>query len=167
MEVYKSLQAGWSELFPEIPFEGGLQEDVWGPYYEQIGIFKLVWRVFASLAVSLAMLGLYGLVRLNVEGRTKEFSIRKVLGASLQNIGSSVTNQYLILFLVALIVGAPAGHAAAAWLVNFANPVYHMPITFSSVTIAVAIMILVLLFTVSTQIIKVMKSNPVDGLKVE
>jgi ABC-type antimicrobial peptide transport system permease subunit len=167
IEVYKALQAGWSELFPEIPFEGGLQEDVWGSYYEQIGIFRLVWRVFAFLAVSLAMLGLYGLVRLNVEGRTKEFSIRKVLGAGLQNIAANVTSQYMVLFLTALIVGAPAGHAAGTWLINFANSTYHMPITFSSVTIAVIIMISVLLITVSTQIIKVMKSNSVDGLKVE
>jgi ABC-type antimicrobial peptide transport system permease subunit len=166
IEVYKALQAGWSELFPEIPFEGGIQEDVWGFYFQEIGIYKLVWRVFAFLAVSLALLGLYGLVRLNVEGRTREFSIRKVLGAGVKNIAASVTNQYMILFLVALIIGAPAGHWAATWLINFTY-VYHMPTTFSSVSLSVAIMILVLLLTVSTQIRKVLNSNPVEGLKVE
>ena len=60
----------------------------------------------------------------------------------------------------------PAG-PAGAWLVNFANSADQMHMTFSSVTIALVIMILVLLFTVSTQIRKVMNSNPVDGLKVE
>ena len=164
--VYKALQTGWSELFPEIPFEGGLQQDVWGLYREEIGIYKLVWRVFAFLAVSLATLGLYGLVRLNVEGRTKEFSIRKVLGAGLKNIASSVISQYLILFAVALIVGAPLGHLLGAWLVGFSNK-YHMPITYSSVAIAVVIMIVLVLATISTQITKVLKSNTVIGLKTE
>jgi ABC-type antimicrobial peptide transport system permease subunit len=166
IEVYQSLQSAWSELFPEIPFEGGLQEDVWGFYYQEIGIYKLVWSVFAFLAVSLAILGLYGLIRLNVEGRTKEFSIRKVLGAGLKNITASVASQYMTLFIVALVIGAPLGHWSATWLINFAYE-YHMPITFSSVSIAVVMMILVLFATVSTQIRKVLKSNPVDGLKVE
>ncbi|MCW5912458.1 MAG: ABC transporter permease [Cyclobacteriaceae bacterium] len=166
MEVYKALQAGWSELFPEIPFEGGLQEDVWGFYYREIGIYKLVWKVFAFLAVSLATLGLYGLVRLNVEGRTKEFSIRKVLGAGIKNISANVINQYLVLFIVALCIGAPLGHWLGTWLIEFSNE-YHMPITPSGAMISTVITAVVLLATVSTQIWKVMKSNPVSGLKVE
>jgi ABC-type antimicrobial peptide transport system permease subunit len=166
IEVYKALQAGWSELFPEIPFEGGLQEDVWGFFQEELAIYKLVWRVFAFLAVSLATLGLYGLVRLNVEGRTKEFSIRKVLGAGLKNIASNLISQYMILIAIALIVGAPLGHLSGAWLVGFANK-YHMPITYSSVAIAVVIMIVLVLATISTQITKVLRSNTVSGLKTE
>jgi ABC-type antimicrobial peptide transport system permease subunit len=166
IEVYKALQAGWSELFPEIPFEGGLQQDVWGFYYQEIGIYKLVWRVFAFMAITLATLGLYGLVRLNVEGRTKEFSIRKVLGARLKNISTSVINQYLILFIVALCIGAPLGQLLGTWLIEFSNE-YHMPITFSGTIISVVITVLVLLATVSTQIWRVVKSNPVIGLKIE
>ncbi|MEK6782208.1 MAG: ABC transporter permease [Bacteroidota bacterium] len=110
IETYKTLQANWAGLFPEIPFEGGLQEDVWGFYYEEIAIYGLVWRVFAFIAVSLAILGLYGLIRYNVEVRTKEFSIRKVLGAGLKNIAASITNQYMILFVLALTIGAPLGY---------------------------------------------------------
>ena len=166
IKTHKALQENWAKLFPEIPFEGGLQEDVWGFYYQEIGIYDLVWKVFAFIAVLLSTLGLYGLIRLNVEGRTKEFSIRKVLGAGLKNIAATITNQYRILFSVALIFGAPLGYAFGKWLIEFAYP-YHMPITLTPVAIAVVIMILVLLFTVSTQVRKVLKANPVDGLKVE
>ena len=166
IKTHKALQENWAKLFPEIPFEGGHQEDVWGFYYEEIGIYDLVWKVFAFIAVSLATLGLYGLIRLNVEGRTKEFSIRKVLGAGLKDIAASIISQYMILFAVALTIGAPLGYIAGKRLIEFAN-VYHMPITFSPVMIAVVIMVLVLFITVSIQIIKVIKANPVDGLKVE
>ncbi len=166
LPVYKALQANWSKLFPEIPFEGGLQQDVWGFYYQEIGIYRLVWRVFAFLVITLAMLGLYGLVRLNVEARTKEFSIRKVLGAGLKNISASVTHQYVSLFVISLGLGAPLGYWLGAWLIEFSNE-YHMPITFSGTAIAVVITVLVLIMTLSTQIWKVVKSDPLNGLKVE
>jgi putative ABC transport system permease protein len=166
INVYRALQAGWSEHFPEIPFEGGLQQDVWGFYYQEIGIYKLVWGIFAFLAITLATLGLYGLVRLNVEGRTKEFSIRKVLGAGFKNISASVVNQYISLFIIALSVGAPLGFWLGAWLIEFADE-YHMPITFSGAAIATVITALVLVMTMFTQVWKVVKSNPINGLKVE
>jgi ABC-type antimicrobial peptide transport system permease subunit len=166
LNVYKALQAGWTELFPEIPFEGGLQQDVWGFYYQEIGIYKLVWRVFAFLAITLATLGLYGLVRLNVEGRTKEFSIKKVLGAGFKNISASVVNQYISLFIIALCVGAPLGYWAGSWLIEFTDE-YHMLITFSGAAIAVVITALVLTMTMFTQIWRVVKSNPINGLKVD
>lgn len=166
LNVYKALQAGWTELFPDIPFDGGLQQDIWGFYYEEIGIYKLVWRVFAFLAIALATLGLYGLVRLNVEGRTKEFSIRKVLGAGLKNISANVLNQYVVLFTLALVIGTPLGYSLGAWLIKFSNE-YHMPITISGAAIGVMITAFVLLATVSTQVWKVVKANPLHGIKVE
>jgi putative ABC transport system permease protein len=166
LKTHETLQKNWAKLFPEIPFEGGHQEDVWGFYYSELRIYDLVWKVVAFIAVSLATLGLYGLVRLNVEGRTKEFSIRKVLGAGVKNITASIINQYMMLFTVAIVVGAPLGYWFAKWLIEFANT-YHMPITFSSVSIAVIIIVVVLLTTVSTQVWKVLKSNPVNGLKTE
>ncbi len=166
LTVYKALQAGWSDLFPEIPFEGGLQQEVWGFYFQEIGIYKLVWRVFAFLVITLATLGLYGLVRLNIEGRTKEFSIRKVLGAELKNISASVVNPYVSLFILSLLVGAPLGYWLGTWLIEFSNH-YHMPGTFSGAVLAVVITVLVLALTMGTQIWKVLKSNPVNGLKVE
>lgn len=166
VKVHQTLQENWAKLFPEIPFEGGYQEDVWGRYYENLEIYDLVWIVFASIAILLAVLGLYGLVKLNVEGRTKEFSIRKVLGAGVKNITANIVNQYSVLFAVALFIGAPLGYLFARWLVVFMSP-YYMPATFSGVVLAVIIMSLVLLLTVSTQIGKVMKANPVVGLKTE
>lgn len=165
IESYKNLQTNWAKLYPEIPFEGNLQEDVWGFYYEQIGIYDLVWKIFAGLAITLCTLGLYGMVKLNIESRTKEFSIRKVLGAELTNITASVTRPYIILFVIALVVGAPLGFLFGEWMVLL-NP-YHMPVTYSGVAMGCGILIAVLFGTVATQIGKVLKSDPVEGLKTE
>ncbi|MBL7874981.1 MAG: ABC transporter permease [Cyclobacteriaceae bacterium] len=166
VETYKSLQASWSKLFPETPFEGGYQEDVWGGYFEEIKIHGLVWRVIALIAIILASLGLYGLMTLDVAGRIREFSIRKVLGAGLKNITTTITNQYMILFAVALSIGAPISYVVIKFFIESAYA-YHMPVDYTGVGIAVIILIAVLLITMSTQVNKVVKSNPVDGLKVE
>jgi ABC-type antimicrobial peptide transport system permease subunit len=165
-KTYKTMQAKWAELFPETPFEGGHQEDVWGGYFEAIEIHGIVWNVFAFIAIALASLGLYGLITLNVAGRVREFSIRKVLGAGLKNIAANIANQYIVLFAVALTIGAPVSYLLTKLLIESAYA-YHMPITFSSVVTGVVVLIFVLLATVSTQVGKVAKSTPVEGLKME
>jgi len=165
-EMFKTLQAKWSELFPEVPFEGGHQEDVWGFYYEEIKIHGLVWRIFALIAITVAGLGLYGLITLNVAGRAKEFSIRKVLGAGLRNIAANITNQYAVLLGIALILGAPAGHLLSKVIIETAYT-YHMSIDFTAATTAVVILTLVLITTASTQVIKVFNASPAEGLKTE
>ena len=166
VKSFKELQARWASLFPQIPFEGAHQEDTWTGYFEANRIYGVVWRVFTFIAVSLATLGLYGLITLNVAGRVREFSIRKVLGAGIKSIAANITNQYIILFIVALIIGAPVGFLLTKTLFEYSFP-YHMPVGFSCSAIAVVILILILLTTVFTQVRKIAKANPVEGLKVE
>ncbi|MEJ0033470.1 MAG: FtsX-like permease family protein [Bacteroidota bacterium] len=120
----------------------------------------------ASIAVLLATLGLYGLITLNVAGRVREFSIRKVLGADLKNLAGNITNQYLVLLIVALSIGAPVSYLLVKVMFDLAYR-YHIPIDFSGATIAIILLILVVFGTVATQIRKVLKANPVDGLKAE
>jgi putative ABC transport system permease protein len=165
-ESYKSLQQAWAGLYPETPFNGGYQEDVWGGYYAFIANHGKVWRVFATVAILLASLGLYGLITLNVSGRVREFSIRKVLGAGVASLTTNIGRQYLLLFSIAILVGAPLSYFAIKTVFDYAYR-YHMPVTFSGVAVSIVLLIIILVITVSTQIRKVMRANPVDGLKVE
>lgn len=165
-ETYTALQDKWAEFFPEIPFEGGHQEDIFGNYFEEIGNHAKFMKAVAFIAVMLAALGLYGLVTLNVTGRVREFSIRKVLGAQLQNIAANITKQYVLLFAIALSIGGPISYFLMAALLDEVYE-YHIPMSISGVMIAVFLLVFVLLATVSTQVGKVSKANPVNGLKVE
>lgn len=165
-ETYEALQEQWSELFPETPFNGGHQEDVFGNYFEQIGNHAKFMKAVAFIAVMLAALGLYGLVTLNVTGRVREFSIRKVLGAQLKNIAANITKQYVLLFAISLAIGGPISYFLMGALMDEVYE-YHIPMTVLSVMVAVVLLIFVLLATVSTQVRKVSKANPVIGLKVE
>jgi ABC-type antimicrobial peptide transport system permease subunit len=164
--THKAVQAVWAEIYPEIPFQGGYQEDVWSNYFDSVDRSEQFNKVIASIAVLLAGLGLYGLVTLNVSGRQKEFSIRKTLGAGIRNIASVILKQYAVLMIISLIIGAPVSYwFTKAYLdMLFAYP---MPVGYSGIVIALIILVLILLTVVATQIRKVLKLNPVDGLKVE
>jgi ABC-type antimicrobial peptide transport system permease subunit len=166
LKTYKALQAEWAGLFPEVPFVGGYQQDVWGGYLEFVQVHGRVWRVIAGIAVALATLGLYGLMTLNIAGRVREFSIRKVLGAGVTNIASLITRQYVVLFGIALTISAPAGYFLSQFVLEVAYT-YHMQIDYSGAIVGTILLVLVLLTTLATQVRKVSKDNVVEGLKVE
>ncbi len=163
MRLYDLLKKEWKMLHPEIPFQGGYQEDVWGNYFEVISTHGKFWRGIAIIAVLLAGLGLYGLATLNVSGRTKEFSIRKVMGASWTHVAVAVIKQYAIIFGLAMVIGAPISYYLVEFIFDFAYH-YHLPMDYYGIVLSVVFLGLVLLATTSNQIRKVAKANPVRGL---
>lgn len=165
-EAYQELQAQWAAFYPETPFQGGHQEDVWSWFFVDTERASTFMKAVASIAILLAGLSLYGLVTLNVTGRIREFSIRKVLGAEIKNIALSIMKQYVVLSAVALILGAVAGYFLIGGMLDLLYA-YPIPMGFSGVALSVVILILVLLAVVATQVRKVAKSNPVNGLNVE
>lgn len=160
------LQENWAKLYPEIPFLGGHQEDVWSSYFHSVDRSERFNNVIATIAVLLASLGLYGLVTLNVSGRVREFSIRKALGAGIGNITSVIVHQYILLTVIALVIGAPVSYIfTRAYLdMLFAYP---MPMGYSGVIIALVILVCVMLAVIFSQVIKLIKLNAVEGLKAE
>ncbi len=164
--AYIHLRNIWSELFPEIPFIGGYQEDVWGNYFMLLHVAFKFYRVLATIAVILSVLGLYGLVSLNIAGRTKEFSIRKVMGAGSLNLASLVSNQFLVLTVVSLICGIPLSYVMiqASLDLLYAYPV---PLNPFAILLSALMLLLVIGLVMSTQIRKVSRTNPSDWLKVE
>ncbi|HYF68748.1 MAG TPA: ABC transporter permease [Ohtaekwangia sp.] len=165
-EVESMLREKWSALYPEIPFIGGQQRDAWASYFMQVDRSEQFNKVIASVAITLACLGLYGLIALNFAGRSKEFSIRKTLGAGVGNLLFVMSRQYAVLVVVALLIGAPVSYIFTKAYLNmlFAYP---MPIGYSGLIISMIIVCLIVTTVVATQIRKLIKINPVEGLKTE
>lgn len=165
-QVYQQLQEEWTIIQPNEPFTGGYQTDVWGYYFEEINNHAQFWTGIAIIAVLLAGLGLYGLVTLNVSGRLREFSIRKTLGAEMMSLIQIVLNQYTLLFIMALMIGAPASYFAVREMFDVAYT-YHVPMNLLGVIIAVGLLLSTLLFVIGIQVKKVAKEDPVKGLRLE
>jgi ABC-type antimicrobial peptide transport system permease subunit len=111
-------------------------------------------------------MGLFGLVSLNVAGRMKEFSIRKVLGAGSMSIAKRVNHQYIWLLIIATAMGAPLGYIAMAALLDSVYE-YHIPVQIPSIILGIIAIFLIAAITVSSLVLKVVRTNPVNALRTE
>ncbi len=166
MEVFEEMEAQWANLFPEVPFEGSLQDQLYTWYFDNISGHVVIMNFVAVLALILSCFGLYGLVSLNIASRIKEFSVRKVLGASLYHLTNAVNSHFLIYLVFALILGAPISYYLVKVLFETIYN-YHVPITYSPVIMAIMLILGTVLITVSSQVFKVLKANPTVGLRNE
>ena len=163
---YDKLQDTWSTLFPDIPFEGGFQEDSWSGFYDDLNMMQRFSRAIALVFVLISSLGLYGLVQLNVVGRIRELSIRKTLGAGKKSMASTIYKQYIFILGLAVIGGVPLSYYLNTAMISmmFADP---SPFGYLGATISAIILVFIMVLVISTQVRKVVRLNPVDGLKVE
>jgi putative ABC transport system permease protein len=121
--------------------------------------------VFTMLAVLIACLGLFGLASFTAEQRTKEIGIRKVLGASINNIVRMLSSEFLKLVLVATCIAFPiAWWSINRWLEGFA---YHLTVGWWMLIVPGILALLIALITVSFQAIKAAVANPVKSLRSE
>jgi putative ABC transport system permease protein len=121
--------------------------------------------IFTILAISIACLGLFGLAAYTAEQRSKEISIRKVMGASMSQVMVLLSKDFTILVMVAFVIATPfAWLFAEQWLSGFAN---RIDIDFTFVMISGFISLTIALITVSYQSISAAKQNPVDAMRLE
>ncbi|WDF56773.1 ABC transporter permease [Mucilaginibacter sp. KACC 22063] len=121
--------------------------------------------IFSALAISIACLGLFGLVTFTAQQRNKEIGIRKVLGASVSNIVNMLSKDLMKLVIIATIIAVPiAWWAMGMWLNNFAYRIHMNAWMF----IAASLIALIIAFaTISFQSIKAAFANPVKSLRNE
>ena len=123
----------------------------------------LIWAAFATIFI--ACLGLFGLATYSAEQRIKEIGVRKVLGATVVNLASMLSKDFLKLVLIANGIAFPlAWWAANKWLQEYA---YHVDVKWWIFAMAGLLAILLALFTVSYQAIKAAIVNPVKSLRLE
>jgi len=163
---YEDLEAQWASLLPEDPFGGFYQESTLDWYFNQIDGHGKLMQYVAALCVILSCLGLYGLVSLNVASRTKEFSIRKALGADLKNLVAVINKQFVVFMIIALLLGIPLSFLLIQTLLD-AVYAYYKPLTFVPFAMALTMVVVMVFVTVSSQVKKVMSSSPTEGLRSE
>jgi putative ABC transport system permease protein len=159
------LRKAWNETAPGKPFDFSfLDDDVQNQYKTEMKWGRIV-EYASMLAVSLACLGLFGLVTLEVGYRTKEIGIRKVLGASAGGVVGLVSRDFIRLVLVANLIAWPAAwFSLKAWLENYATRISPDAGLF---LIAGGVVLGVALLTISVQVVRAALSNPVESLRYE
>jgi putative ABC transport system permease protein len=155
----------WAGFQTEIPFSYSFLDDKFAALYFTEERTGKVFTTFAVIAVVIAGLGLFGLSTFSAEQRTREIGIRKVLGASSQQVLLMLSKQFMVLVLIAFVVAAPViGWAMNHWLEDFA---YRISIAWWVFVAAAGISFLVAFLSMSLQAIRAAVANPVRSLKSE
>jgi len=164
-ETLSFIEQKWNELHLGEVFSYYFLDEDFNRYYlseERVG--KLI-SVFASLAIFLSCLGLFGLASFTADQRTKEIGIRRVLGASLSGVMVLLTKEFVRLVAVANIIAWPLAYFAMnKWLQNFA---YRVPLSIWIFLLSGLAALVIALLTVSYQTVKAATANPVDSLRYE
>ena len=160
-----SLEADWKAVAPHLPFEFIMLDEHVGQMYRQDERLSQLILVFCGLSVFLAFLGLYGVISLMAEARTKEIGIRKVLGASVSAITAMLSGEFMLLVFIAVLIALPTSYYfLEQWLNNFAYRI-NMPIDILMLSVLLSAVLAGL--AVSFRSIKAALANPIDSIKSE
>lgn len=163
--VVNNVSEKWKAMAPAMPFNYQFLDEGFDNMYRVEQRTGKLGLSLAIIAIMIACLGLFGLATYMAEQRIKEIGVRKVLGASVTNIVTMLSSDFLKLVLVATIVAVPLSlWAMTTWLKDFA---YRIDIGWSVYVIAALLALLIALLTVSSQAIKAALSNPVKSLRTE
>lgn len=159
------LKNAYAQFFPADPFEYFFVDENYYNQYKSEQQYSLIFTLASSLAIFIACLGLFGLATFTVEQRTKEIGIRKVLGASVTQITTLLSKDFLSLVIAAVALATPLSWwAMDKWLQQFA---YRTEISIWVFVGAGLFALVIAFFTVGTQAIKIATSNPVNSLRSE
>ncbi|MFB9844323.1 ABC transporter permease [Mucilaginibacter ginsenosidivorans] len=163
-----TIRDTWHQYVPDVPFDYTFLDERFQKLYESEQQESQLFTIFSCLAIFIACLGLFGLSAFTISQRVKEIGIRKVLGASMSQIVTELSKDFLLLVLFAGAIGLPvAGWLMHEWLeTKFA---FRISLLASWWVFALAgIIALVIAFvTISFQAVKAASANPVKSLRSE
>jgi len=164
-DVVAYIQSVWKKNCPDVPFEYQFLDEHFAEVYRADSQVSSIVGVLAGLAIIISCLGLFGLASHSAERRVKEVGIRKVLGASVQNIVAMLSKDFLKYVFIAALIALPlAWFSVNKWLQNYA---YRVNISWWIFLLAVLVAMLIALITISFQAIKAAIANPVKSLRTE
>lgn len=164
-EVIGELQSLWLDNYPDFPFKYRFLDDAIAGFYEEYRRQLSLTQLFSSIAIAIGCLGLYGLVLFMAEQRTKEIGIRKVLGASVKQLLTLFSGEFIKLVLIAFCLAAPIAYfLMQKWLENF---VYRIDIGITVFIGCLLVTLLLVIATVGYRSTRAALANPVDSLRNE
>lgn len=160
-----AIQQKWRELMPDAPFEYIFMDDALQKLYQSEIQLKKASRVATFLSVIIVLLGILGMVSLNVARRTREVGIRKVLGATSLHVVMLFLKEFLAILAAAILIAFPlAILLGKQWLKTYAYRVEISWEIFAGIAMIFGIMITSLVWA---QTYKAAVTDPVKSLKVE
>ncbi len=164
-KTLEKVEQHWANVADGQPFDYYFMDDSFATTYDAEQRLSKMFIIFTLLSVFIACLGLFGLAAFNVQRRSKEVSIRKILGASVFNISVSLSAGFLRLVLLAILLATPlAWYAMNRWLQDFS---YRIDLPLWVFVLSAILAIGISLLTVSYQSLRAAIRNPVHAIRNE
>ena len=159
------LKAKYQKYDNEQPFEYYFLDDVFDSQYKAEDRLAKIFGVFTGFAMLIAVMGLFGLATFTALQRRKEIGIRKVLGASVENVTTLLSKDFLKLVLFAICLASPFAYwFMDKWLENFA---YRAPMSWWIFVLATLGTLSAAILTIGYHAIRAASANPIKSLKTE
>lgn len=163
--VLGKLESVWNRMMPQTPFDYSFLDQKVDQLYTKERLLSRVISIFTQMTIFISCLGLLGLAAFSAEQRRKEIGVRKALGASVGNIVSLLSGEFVKLVLIAFLIAIPlAWWAMDQWLDDFA---YKVPMQWWMFGLAGLIALLVAVVTVSSQAWVAASADPVQSIRNE
>ena len=163
--LISKINSSYKKVYTSGIFEFNFLDERLDALYKSEARLYSLFKIFSVLAMLISCLGLWGLITFAAQQRIKEIGVRKVLGASVPDIVSLLSKDFLLLVCISIVIATPlAWWGIHKWLQDFA---YRIPIGWTAFAIAGGAAILIALVTVSFQAIRAAISNPVKSLRTE
>jgi ABC-type antimicrobial peptide transport system permease subunit len=161
----KTVEDIFKKYGPAFPFEYKFVDVEFQKKFTTINLTSSLASLFATLAILITGLGLFGLAAFTAEQRTKEIGIRKVLGASVHSIVNLISRDFSLLVIIAFVIWAPLSW----WAMNNYLQRYTIrtDIAWWIFPVTGAIALIFALLIVSTQALRAAHANPVNSLRNE
>jgi putative ABC transport system permease protein len=157
------IKQAFTEINPNQPFEYDFLDQAFAMQYKSDERRGTMFLAFSGIAVLIACIGLFGLATFTAQQRTKEIGVRKVLGASVANVVTLLSLDFLKLVFIAIVLAVPVGwYLMDTWLQTFA---YKIRIEWWVFALAGVTSILIAFVTVSFQSVRAALVNPVKSLR--
>ncbi|MEO7992693.1 MAG: FtsX-like permease family protein, partial [Chryseolinea sp.] len=164
-EALPKIEHVFNSVIPDIPFDYKFADQEYATKFATEDRIGKLAGVFASLAVVISCLGLFGLASFVAEQRTKEIGIRKVLGASIANLWQMLSREFVLLVIVSCVIAVPISYYIL--FKGIQQYEYKTDISWWIFAGAAIGTLLITLLTVSFQAIKAALANPVKSLRTE
>jgi ABC-type antimicrobial peptide transport system permease subunit len=167
LTVRSYVEAEWKKTFLGKPFQSSLQEDI---VYDEAGEYnnnlRQILLFLTILGCLLSASGIYALASLNVQRRTKEIGVRKVLGASVSSVIKLLNSDFAIVLGLAAVVGGVGGYFLTNALLNSLY-VQHIEVGFVTVALCGLVIFIIGIATTTGTIFKAALTNPTETLRNE
>lgn len=160
-----SLQAVWNKVTKGEEFQYDFIDQTLATQYSSEQNLSKIVSIASLLAMVIGCMGLFALASLNMENRTKEVSIRKVLGASQGLILTMLSKEYIFLIIISLAISIPLTlYVIDQWLASFA---YRIDVGIGVFALTGGLTLIIAIITISYNAVKVSLKQPAETLKYE